>query len=37
MGVEFSGLERPRDFWYALAFLVGFLVVAAVVAFLAFG
>ena len=37
MGVEFSGLERPRDFWYAIAFIVGFIAISAVVAFVVFG
>lgn len=37
IGVEFSGLERPRDFLVAFAFLVGFVMVAAVIAWIAFG
>ena len=37
MGVEFSGLERPRDFLFAFAFLMLFVAVAAVIAFIAFG
>jgi hypothetical protein len=37
MGVEFSGLQRPRDFLIALAFFAGFVIVAAVIAFVAFG
>jgi hypothetical protein len=37
MGVEFSGLERPRDFWIALLFLASFLAVAAVIAYVSFG
>jgi hypothetical protein len=36
MGVEFSGLERPRDFIVAFVFLAALVAVAALVAFLAF-
>lgn len=37
IGVELSGLERPRDFVIAFAFLIGFILVAAVIAFVMFG
>jgi hypothetical protein len=37
IGVEFSGLERPRDFVIAFAFLIAFILVAAVIAFVMFG
>lgn len=37
MGVELSGLERPRDFWVAFLFLVAFLAVAAAISYVAFG
>lgn len=37
MGVEFSGLERSRDFMVAIAFFGGIGAVAAIAAFLAFG
>lgn len=37
IGVELSGLERPRDFAIAFAFLFGFVLVAAVIAFVLFG
>jgi len=37
MGVEFSGLERSRDFLVAFAFVAVLFVVAMVIAFVAFG
>jgi hypothetical protein len=37
MGVEFSGLERPRDFLVAFVFIVAFLLVAATIAYAVFG
>ena len=37
MGVELSGLERPRDFLVAFLFLAVFLAVAAVIAYVNFG
>jgi hypothetical protein len=37
MGVEFSGLEAPRDFLVAILALVGLVLVAMVIAFVAFG
>ena len=37
MGVEFSGLERTRDFLVAFAFLLVFFAVAAAIAFIVFG
>lgn len=37
MGVEFSGLERPRDFLVALAVLAVFVLIAMAIAFVAFG
>jgi hypothetical protein len=37
IGAELSGLERPRDFLVAFAFLIGFILVAAVIAWIAFG
>lgn len=37
MGVEFSGLERPSDFWIAIAIFVAFVTIAMVIAFVAFG
>ncbi len=37
MGVEFSGLEGPRDFLIAISIGAAFVIVALVIAFLAFG
>jgi hypothetical protein len=37
IGVELSGLERPRDFLVAFLFLVAFVAVAATIAYVAFG
>jgi hypothetical protein len=37
MGVEFSGLERSRDFLVAFGFIAALGAVAAIVAFVAFG
>lgn len=37
IGAELSGLERPRDFLIAFAFLIVFVLVAAVIAWIAFG
>jgi hypothetical protein len=37
MGVEMSGLERPRDFLVAFLFLATFIAVAAGIAYVAFG
>jgi hypothetical protein len=37
IGVEFSGLERPRDFAIAFAFLLGFILLAAAIAWVVFG
>ena len=37
IGVEFSGLERPRDFAVAFAFLAGFVLLAAAIAWIVFG
>lgn len=37
MGVEFSGLEGSRDFLVAFGFLAALGVIAAIVAFVAFG
>jgi hypothetical protein len=37
MGVEFSGLETARDFLVAIAALVGLVLVAIAIAFVAFG
>ena len=37
IGAELSGLERPRDFLVAFIFLVVFILVAAVIAWIAFG
>ncbi len=37
IGVEFSGLERPRDFAIAFAFLFGFILLAAAIAWVVFG
>ena len=37
IGVEFSGLERTRDFLIGIAFFVVLVVVAMLIAFFAFG
>lgn len=37
MGVEFSGLERSRDFLVAFVFFVVFVIIAMVIAFIMFG
>jgi hypothetical protein len=37
MGPEFSGLERTRDFLVALLFVAALVIVASVIAYLAFG
>lgn len=37
MGVEFSGLERSRDFVIAFGFFGAFVVIAMVIALIAFG
>lgn len=37
MGPEFSGLEGPRDFLVGILFLVVLILVAMVIAFVAFG
>lgn len=37
MGVEFSGLERSRDFLVAFLFFAVFVIIAMVIAFIAFG
>ena len=37
MGVGFSGLERPRDFLIAILFGVAFVLVAMLLAFVAYG
>ncbi len=37
MGVELSGLERPRDFLIAFVFLATFVAVAAGIAYVMFG
>jgi len=36
MGVEFSGLERSRDFLVAFVFFAVFVIIAMVIAFLMF-
>ena len=36
MGTEFSGLERPGDFIIAIAVWIGIVLIAMVIAFLAF-
>ena len=37
MGVEFSGLERGRDFLIAFLFLAVFLAIAAIISYSMFG
>ena len=37
IGAEFSGLERPRDFLIAFAFLTVFILIAALIAWVMFG
>lgn len=37
MGVEFSGLERFRDYVVAFAFALVFVAIAGIIAYVAFG